>query len=828
MAIARVLHGTGTQNLSTANCEYVSNADEIHTSTTVTVNSSNVGLAFTAPNLVNNATGVGLYFTTVGTGGTIVFNLQEYNGAAWVTKASTASITITTLKLGWAYFKFTTPYTYATLTASYYRISSTLTSGTGTFNVAAHLTSSTLYCTVVTDDRTAAFSGSALNTWIVGEDLGTYNVTVDTTGLTCGAGSADSATGYATPRHTGNALLIGPYTYMDWSTSADSDITLLGSYSCTYSSGLKQETAVPRAYTAQLIFNENGVSGNFGIMHLNTTLYDMLCWFKLQGTPPTYTRTKYTSGSGTAASPMLTTQNVADGALANPWAVNDELLICSTSGNTESETRYIKTIVGDNSFVLSSTPGGAEVALTYTHLANAHILNVTRNFVVTTTNTSHGWYLYENIPRTTATFVLQGVALKNAGGGGTPVNKAAVYLNASATTTPTSYVAIDNCVWSNILYSGLQLNNNGGTPQTMSENYFVNSPQNASNVGFSLSSSVFGKTLSGWFSVNNGISGGQVATSTAITLDDCHIISCNKGNSSLRYGLGLGAAIGLTVKNCGIHANLVNNIQSFASGMGITITDCEIGTVGTSTTDYVVSTGFYEDITFSNCNFGSATLGGGLTTMSQGSFVRFHKFNQTENYHFWYTAYGKFSSTGTGLPDTTVRTSGSLALNAQATNLAGAMEYSFKVFAKAGSAVSALGFIQRDATFNTTGSITVSLFLPGSLVADDTYTMPTTTGTWDIFIVAANYTGTVDGYATVIVTATSAAINGKFYVDDIFNGTNHITGLDLWENGMPSPIMFEQLGDASAVWQVPTSTLTAAGTIGQTAAGTLPLIPALL
>jgi hypothetical protein len=52
-------------------------------------------------------------------------------------------------------------------------------------------------------------------------------------------------------------------------------------------------------------------------------------------------------------------------------------------------------------------------------------------------------------------------------------------------------------------------------------------------------------------------------------------------------------------------------------------------------------------------------------------------------------------------------------------------------------------------------------------------------------------------------------------VDDILNGTNSIIGLDAWLDGKPSPIMFEQLGDAAAVWAVLDSTLTTAGTTGK-------------
>ena len=91
--------------------------------------------------------------------------------------------------------------------------------------------------------------------------------------------------------------------------------------------------------------------------------------------------------------------------------------------------------------------------------------------------------------------------------------------------------------------------------------------------------------------------------------------------------------------------------------------------------------------------------------------------------------------------------------------------------------------------------------------------MPTDSN-WNVFNVAALYSGTEDLYARVAITAKSTTASAHAYIDDLYNGTNAITALDVWYKGKPSPIMFEQLGDAAAVWAVATSTLTTAGTTG--------------
>jgi hypothetical protein len=45
---------------------------------------------------------------------------------------------------------------------------------------------------------------------------------------------------------------------------------------------------------------------------------------------------------------------------------------------------------------LSTTPGGAEAALTYVHAPNRPILQLTRNSIIKSTNTSRGFWLFNN------------------------------------------------------------------------------------------------------------------------------------------------------------------------------------------------------------------------------------------------------------------------------------------------------------------------------------------------------------------------------------------------------------------------------------------------
>jgi hypothetical protein len=219
------------------------------------------------------------------------------------------------------------------------------------------------------------------------------------------------------------------------------------------------------------------------------------------------------------------------------------------------------------------------------------------------------------------------------------------------------------------------------------------------------------------------------------------------------------------------------------------------------------------DILFDNCLFGASTLVNGYSNLINNTgIIKFNKYNQTTNKHLWYGAYGIAQATGTGLTDTNVRTASSLALRIAPENSSTGFSWSFKILARASTYVGVGGYIQKNAAFGT-DLCTVDLYLPGSTTPDATYTMPNDTN-WNVFNLAANYTGTVDLYATVTITAKSATASAYIYVDDIYNGTNKITALDVWDQGQPSPIMYEELGDAAGVWAVLQSTQTTAGTMG--------------
>ena len=134
--------------------------------------------------------------------------------------------------------------------------------------------------------------------------------------------------------------------------------------------------------TARLLFDQNAVTTNYGIVHLNGGK------ISLQGADKTYKKTTLSSGVGTAASPFVSTDSV-------DWSVGDELLFVPVSNNAanydETETRFIITKNSATSYVLSATSGGVEAAFTYSHAAGT-VFNLTRQVLIDTTDITKAWY----------------------------------------------------------------------------------------------------------------------------------------------------------------------------------------------------------------------------------------------------------------------------------------------------------------------------------------------------------------------------------------------------------------------------------------------------
>lgn len=556
----------------------------------------------------------------------------------------------------------------------------------------------------------------------------------------------------------------------------------------------------PTGKTFTLIFDENGTGGNYGLESYPGGK------ITAQGEPKTTTslwKTTYVSGAGTAADPMIVTDAV-------DWAVNDEIIVCAYSANAtnynESENKFIKTKNSATSYVISDTAGGAEAALAFTHTAGAYIVNVTRNVVIKSSTTTEGFY-YFNSNTTAGEVNFDWVRFETIGANIT--SKQAIQLTATNTSITANcdysvaYRPLMRGFWIRVGAVGLSFTGLIGTGQNAS-----------SNIGAIQLDGSDTKTLTDCFAIKNNRVGFVVTGCTNCTLTRCIGISNNtvgQGTVNTTGGFGIATSFTVTLNSCEAHCNRI---------MGLTIDSVVLtfnsflgGTKGTNAIDVnTISLGYISAV-FINSSFGSVTFVNGYLAMAAGSELRFQTLNLTTNNHVWYTSKGIARSSGAGLVDTTNKTAGNLTVRLAPEDATSGFVWEFLVGIKASTAASIFGFAQKNVAFGT-DVCTVELFLPGSTVSDATATLDNTTGAWQVFNLAASYTGLVAAFATVRITAKTTTASAYVYFTDFYNGTNVLTGLQAWYNGKPTPVMTDLLGDPASVWAILESTQTTVGTMG--------------
>lgn len=792
-----------TGNWSTAtNWNTILNTPSYHASTNITVNTTGVNSeTMTAPNTTNAATGVIIHLVSKGSGGNLTATLQEdiSGTGSWLDTAATVTISAASLPspivniYGPIYLSFGTPYVFATTGANRYRVQ--LKTNTSTLTVAADSSGTKPAC-FLSEDITAA-PGASDTVWIMGNNCANITtIHVDGT-ITSAYGTDATTTTSVAGRTIGFGCYIGDRGVMDFDTTANTKLVSKGII-CVCNNG-KVDFDNGATYEARISFG----STKFGLL----TTYDG----RISGHDVIRkSHTTYTSGDGTTATPLV----VAD---ATGWAVNDELIIGATSDNAtnynESENKYIKTILG-TSITLSNTAGGAESGLTYTHTTSAIVANLTRNAIITVETPASMVWNFNNLSLAYGNVDLSGIRMEHFGTSNCVLSTGNV-AGSSSLCYATSAVFYKTDRW------GVAISGANNTPVTFTDciNAFDKSGVGLGQGGGGITVEKPNTTLNNCLAINNQGQGYQIS-SVNVVLNDCKAISCGISAASFLSGIGIRGGSSHVFNNCEVHACRGAGFATLTS-YSLTLNSCLFGTKGKNQTrDIDVSnfgtTSYLVKILFDNCLFGSTTLISGYSYLYDGSSISFHRYNQTANNHRWYTKDGIGQSTGTGLSDTNVRTAGSLALRVAPENATDGFGWEYYIYAEASSQVTATGFVQKNAAFGT-DVVKVDLFLPGNLTTtpDDTYLMPDNTD-WNPFVVSANYTGAQNLYARVLITGITSTASAYFYVDDLYNGSNKIIALDVWNGGQPSLIMFEQLGDASAVWQVATSGLTIAGTTGKT------------
>lgn len=812
-------------NFSTAGTwDTIVNTPTIHATTNISVSTSGIFSAtFTAPNLVNASTGAAIFMVTRGTPTSWTATLQEdiAGAGAWLDTAATATITTTNLPVitsaspTWVNFKWGTPYVYATTGANRYRIKLQVSSTTGTPNVGAD-SGGSLFAYLTTDNANVAPGANDL-VFIMGNN-GTNVITVTVDGTANSVGAAESGNGTARGFY---AVTISNGGVLTWDVAASSLLTVKG-HVISYAGGTlymgRTATPVPEAQYCSLTFNENGTTGRYGL------LLNSMSVTELSGAPKSSTslwKTTWVSGTGTAASPLVTADAVN-------WSVNDNIVVgMNTSGTLD--LRYIITKNSSTSYVVSNTLGGAENALS-AHQTTSRIVNLTRNVIITTTSSTYGTWVYNATGGTAATgtfnakwaMILYGSwsstngafsawSIRNADVSGTS-NTLDYCVMHTPTINNTSSFRMQPGITASQTFNGLV----AYAAPSVGLNSF-----NITGANMTLNDCIGYNNFAAGFKVDNGALVGAALPNYGNTFNRC-IMYGSTGSGTSGGCFHLTEQYNNNYNDCeaqggstyGVLVDSVTLDTKFTNFKGGTIRINAAGDVGFSnggTTELAT-------LVFVNPTCSSSTLVGSYTTRSApGTVIAFQKLNGTENNNIWYSATGTARATGAGLVDTNTHTSGKLSLRIAPENVTSGFIVSFLTPARVGKYAYIAGFAQLNAAFtaDASSSCVVDLYLPGSTTPDASATILKTTNSWQTFAVAALYAGAVDLYATVRITVKTTTASAYAYFADFYNGTNTVTDLSTWYNGQPSSILFEQLGDAQANWAVLTSTLTTASTVGK-------------
>lgn len=758
--------------------------------------------AFTAPNTTGKTTGCRIYVTSKPTnGGNFVVTLQE----ATVDTACTTSILNADIKIGWNYVRFPTPYQWTAITANRYRFK--VTNPVGTSGTVALIAAASTVSFMDTYD-TLSTVGSTDDMNIDGHNaagLTTILVTGDGTTFVQGSGT-DKSVSNIQPKTVGDAISIGNGGTFKLDATATCTFQTRGQI-VAYEGGTydKRGHATDHTIVSTHIIDCETANGNYAINNLQGGRI-------LTKGAPCVRYAEYVSGVGTAANPLIVDR-------ACDWQVGEEIAI---SGDTylKVESRFIKTRNSSTSFVLSTTVGGAEAAFTNTHNATETIGLLSRNSVIKSQNVARGAYLVNNnsntgeVDVTDTQFYYPSIA---SGTGGIQL------VNSGAK------ASLDGVV----LYGGVS-NRNGISITTNTDTETItglfvylatstNIGSGAITLGQTSTSGIANKTL-----VDFIVMGCQSQSLIMTNAANCTItnLRCNGNNTTNAAGghaMRLISCNGITVNSSRFNSTRSQAIQ-LDSTAGIVFNNCAFGTLGTNTVDIQPQPSTSNDVLFSNCTFGSATLISGYLSQLEGSLARFHRYQATNNRHRWYTINGSGYSSGAGLDKTTVATVGSLAVALLPETLTG-LRAEHPIPVNVNEVISVFGKFWCNATFlaDASSTLTAELFLPGSLTADQTITLTKTTDSTSnnaVFRLGLTNTSTVKDVAIVRLTAKSAVAGAEAYVDDFIGGTNSISAYDIWYQGQPLAFRLapQTLGDsaanAAAVWGYSDSGTTA-NTMGQ-------------
>ncbi len=289
----------------------------------------------TALNTSDSWRGAYLPFSAFPASSSFTITLQQYDGSTWSDTTATATAYSYAVNGGtrWGFVKFGTPYTPTTTSTGYYRLK--LVKLTGAGNILLYGTSGTAPSCMIASVSPVSTPGTGDDVLIAGDMTnvsGTTNpiaVTVDTN-VTIGSGQNLAGFGGSSSTMF-PAISIDSGGRLKASRTASATLLVKQMIVLSYTDGEldygKTSDRIPSTYKATLMYDPSNNFGSVGIRYSSNMNPAQSYYLSFVGASKAYIKTNYSSGLGTAASPLITSDPV-------DWSVGDQIVVTPSAGYT--------------------------------------------------------------------------------------------------------------------------------------------------------------------------------------------------------------------------------------------------------------------------------------------------------------------------------------------------------------------------------------------------------------------------------------------------------------------------------------------------------------
>ena len=764
------------------------NTPTIHATTNLSI-TTGTGIytqAYTAANSTDKILGTIVHPVASWPGRSVTFTLQENS----VDTAVSVTIVGADVQVGVPLRIEHTGFTQTSGRTYRYRMNTNTSSCTVAQSATASQAAAIIY-----SDQSVSAPAAGDSAFIISQNANTdITVTINNTSAICGSNAAISgSSAFAfSSRYWDMALMFnGGTTGKAYLTHSDNVNTQIEVRNHVWQGYNGVYTCKPQAgYTATVAWTPGAIANNsIAWIFASGEQHD------IQGaglSTPAYWKSKHVSGVGTAASPLVVNTPV-------DWSVGDYLIFHPTgNGSTnydEVEYRYIITKNSSTSYVLSSTSGGSENALLYTH-TGGYVFNQTagKNVIWKSTDGYRYHVGLNNSLSTPSTAILRWLRVSDvfttnsAARGGLSFTLGAHNAEYISLGTPGSVVSDQGVFFATnpspftirglLIFSGQNESSQTGMVNTSS----------SANRSF-IDCHIIDTTRVGW-----------KLTGPNLYMKDCTAIACGRGGVAELYG-GFNVSVSYArLVDCEQYSCRLQGTLYYGSSSDIVWTRLKSGTLGTNgdLAHQSASQVSIQDVLYENPTTADNNLMTGNLALIEGSRIVFSNVNSTPYNNYKYTNNGFAQFTGPGLTDTTTPNLGAYAYRHDTVTSEG-LKYRYRQLVTPGAVFVTYGRVWGNSTFVSDGStsITADLYMPGVAEGDTPSATASMTKTSDktsanaVFQLTAPNNATIPNYATIVITIKnpSGTANARAYVGDILNAENDTTKFKVAFEGQPAEVM---------------------------------------